>query len=129
MSTALDWIGGESGRGFEHGEEFVRLRAVLVRDPYSGKEIGADWSRPDEADLVGAYFSSQGSTDGDDPVRRQTSTRLQLIIPDPGADVRRGDRIRRGDRTWSVVGFPEADTNPWTGWRPSLVVDLEDYQG
>lgn len=127
MSTALDWIGG--GTGFEHGEQFVRLRAGVVTDPYSGDPIGEDWKNPDEEPIDGAYFSSQSSTDSDGEVRRQTATGKQLIIPDPDADVRRGDRIRQGTRTWTVEGFPEADKNPFTGWQPTLVVDVENYTG
>lgn len=127
MSTALDWIGG--GGEFEFGETFVRLRAGTITDPYSGEPIGEDWAHPDEEPLDGAYFSSQGSTDSDGEVRRQTATGKQLIIPDPDADVQRGDRIRQGTRVWSIVGFPEADKNPFTGWQPTLVVDVEDFKG
>lgn len=114
---------------FDYGEELVRQRAGQILDPYSGEPIDEDWAHPDELPLDGAYFSSQSSSDGSDEVRRQTATGMQLIIPDPDADVQRGDRIRQGSRVWSIVGFPEADTNPWTGWQPTLVVDLEDYKG
>ena len=128
MSTALDWIDG-GGDGFAFGEAFVRQRAGIIEDPYSGEPIGEDWASPDEEALDGAYFSSQGSTDSDGDVRRQTTTGKQLIVPDPDADVRRGDRIRQGTRVWSIVGFPENDTNPFTGWQPTLVVDVEDFTG
>jgi hypothetical protein len=30
---------------------------------------------------------------------------------------------------WSIVGFPENDKNPFTGWQPTLVVDVEDFKG
>ena len=114
---------------FDYGEEFVRQRAGKILDPYSDEEIGEDWGNPDEETLDGAYFSSQSSTDSDGEARRQTSTGKQLIIPDPDADVRRGDRIRQGSRIWAVVGFPENDVNPFTGWRPTLVIDVEDHVG
>lgn len=129
MSTVFDWINGSAEDEFEHGETYVRLRAGTVTDPYSGETIGEDWSNPSESPLDGAYFASQSSTDQDDPVRALTSTVKQLIIPNPRADVARGDRIRNGARTWKVVGFPEADKNPFTGWQPTLVVDLEDFVG
>ena len=114
---------------FDYGETFTRLRAAAVLDPYSGEPVGEDWGNPEEEPIAGAYFSSQASSDGDGEVRRQTETGQVLVIPDPDADVRRGDRIRRGSRVWRVVGFPEADVNPWTGWQPTLLVELEHHEG
>ena len=115
--------------GFVAVSEFVRQRAVLVPDPYDPDAAGVpSWDTPSEVTVWG-YLASISSTEGADSVRRQVLAAKQLVLDDPGADVERGDRIRQGSRVWTVVGFPEADMNPFTGWRPTRVVNLEEVQG
>lgn len=127
MVTALDFIQG-SEFAFEHTTEFVRQRAKLIVDPYDPDSAVEDWGSPDEITLTG-YFASSSSTEQTDEVREQVVTAKQLVIDDPAADVRRGDRIKLGERVWSVEGFPEDDMNPFTGWRPTLVARLEEWRG
>lgn len=115
--------------GFEVTSGFVRERARLVGDPYDPDAPGVpDWSDPDRLP-VDAYFASQSSTEQSDPVRAQLVTTKQLVFDDPHVDVRRGDRIRLGSSVWVVTGFPEADVNPFTGWQPTLVCNLEEVVG
>ena len=127
----MDAVGfiGAGGFGFEHGQTFERLRAGEIIDPYSGKVVGEDWGNPSILALSGAYLASQASTLGRDAVREPLTTTDQLILTDPLADVKVGDRIRQGGRSWSVSGFPAADINPFTGWQPTLVVNLEEPTG
>lgn len=130
MTDALGFIGSGGGFGFEHGQAFERLRAGEIVDPYNpDAPAREDWSNPDVLTIPSAHLASQSSTMGGDPVREQLTTLDQLIIDDPTADVKVGDRIRRGDHTWSVSGFPSDDTNPWSGWQPTLVVNLEQVTG
>ena len=115
--------------GFVAVSEFVRQRAVLVPDPYDPDAAGVpSWDTPDELTVWG-YLASASSIEGADPVRRQIVTAKQLVLDNPNVDVDRGDRIRQGSRVWTVVGFPESDTNPFTGWQPTRVVNLEEVQG
>lgn len=127
MGTALDFM-GESDFKFEHTTTFVRQRAGLTVDPYDPDSAVEDWNNPVEITLEG-YFASQNSTEQTDEVREQVSTTKQLVIDDPSADVKRGDRIKLDDRVWTVTGFPEDDQNPFTGWRPTLVVSLAEWRG
>jgi len=125
--TAGDWMAGDGG--FTVTSEFVRQRAVLVVDPYDPDAAGVpSWDTPDELTVWG-YLASQSSTEQADPVRAQIITTKQLILDDPDADVERGDRIRQGVKVWTVTGFPEADINPFTGWQPTRVCNLEEVQG
>lgn len=126
MATAADFIGG--GSGFEYVTEFTRQRAALTPDPYNPDRMVEDWSIPSEITVSG-YFSSQSSSENPGEVREQASTLKQLIIDDPDADVKRGDRIKQGDRIWTVEGFPEQDINPWTGWQPTLVANVREVVG
>lgn len=126
MSTALDWIDDDHPR---HLDTFDRLRAGQKPDRYNPDANVDDWSVPSRVELRGAW-SSTGSSIGADAVREQTSTTKQLVIFDPDADVREGDRIRTPDgAVFSVTGRPESDRNPFTGWRPTLVINLEEVTG
>lgn len=130
MGTALDYIQG-SAFGFEHKTEFVRLRARRIEDPYDPDSAVDDWSSPVEVVLYG-FFSSSGQSGAGEmsgEVREQVETSKTLVIDDPAADVRRGDRIRQGDKVWTVEGFPSDDMNPFTGWQPTLVVRLKERVG
>lgn len=129
MSTVADLMG--DGSFFDHDvlTGFVRLRPKRTVDPYDPENvIIGSWADADRLELQ-AYFASQASTVQSDPVRAQIITTKQLIIDDPNADVQVGDRITQGDRTWTITGVPANDTNPFTGWQPTLVVNLEEVRG
>lgn len=126
MSTALDWIGGHEP---DHLEQFTRLRAYRESDPYNPDSTVENWARVDEITVRGAWASSSSSL-GFDAVRSQLTTSKQITIFDPAADVLVGDRIRSADgHTFKITGRPESDINPWTGWRPTLVVSVEEVTG
>ena len=128
MTTAADFI-ESSGMGFEVVTTAIRQRATLVVDPYDPDAPGVpDWSKPDEAEVVG-FVSSQSSVEQEDPVRGQVVSSKVFVLEDPNADVQRGDRLKIGDQVWTVTGFPEADIHPWTGWQPTRVCALEGVVG
>lgn len=126
MTTALDWIGDNTPA---HVEPFTRQRAVQIPDRYNPDATVDDWTDPSEILLRGSWDST-GSSVGSDPVREQTTTSKRLVIFDPDADVRNGDRIvDAAGHVYTVTGRPSRDQNPFTGWRPTLVVDLEEGTG
>ena len=129
MGTLGEYIGGGAGFGFEHGETVERLRAGLVEDRYSKKQVRQDWSNPDVLVIENASIGTVGQTQGDGTQRRLTNIAALLTITDPSADVTIGDRIRRGSQIWSCVEYPETDKNPFTDWRPTLVIALEEVHG
>lgn len=128
MTTAEEFVDGDQF-GFQHVSEFMRERATLVVDPYNPDAPGVpSWDNPDTLTVYG-YLVSQSSTEQSDPVRSQLVTTKQLVLDDPTVDVRRGDRIRQGANLWTVMGIPEADVNPFTGWQPTRVCNLEEVTG
>lgn len=127
MSTALEWIDSSEP---EHLEPFTRLRAQQIPDPYNPERTVDDWSQaPDELPLHGSWDSG-GSSFGSDPVRLQLRTSKRIAIFTPEADVREGDRIRADDgAVFTVTGRPAHDKSPWTGWQPTVVLDVEEVKG
>lgn len=127
MSTALDWIGSSEP---EHLEAFMRLRAQQTPDSYNADREVDDWGKePEELPLRGSWDSG-GSSFGSDPVREQLSTSKRIAIFTPDADVREGDRIRAADgAVFLVTGRPARDVNPWSGWQPTVVLDVEEVKG
>lgn len=118
-----------SGFGFSTRTEFVRQRAAIIPDPYDPDAPGVpSWDDPNEVVVLG-YLASMSSAEQVDEVRAEVVSDAQLILDDPGADVQRGDRIRGGGKLWVVEGFPAADVNPWTAWRPTLVCNLREVVG
>ena len=129
MTSAADYLAfGDLAMG--HLEQFVRLRAGLIPDPYDPDSVIAeDWANLDRLTFR-AYISSGASTESAADRREQVVSRSVLVVPDPAIDIRRGDRIEDdAGRVWTVQGFPARDQNPFTGWRPTLVVALEEVRG
>lgn len=114
---------------FTHGQKIVRERAVQVPDPYNPDSTEMDWGDPDVLEIPGAYIYVGGSSTEAGAARESTASDAQLVIDDPGADVQRGDRIRQGNRLWVVDGFQDAPINPFDGWQPILVCNLEEDVG
>lgn len=113
---------------FDVTQEFVRKRASLKPDPYNPGRLVEDWTNP-EIGTVEAYIASGTSAVQADPVRDRVQSDAQLVIDDPDADVKVRDLIELGDRAWRVTGFPSTDINPFTGWQPTLVANLEEQRG
>ena len=128
MSTASDFVGGGDGLAMDALTSLTRTRAATKPDPYNPRRTVSDWSAPVALAFCG-YVSSTSSTEQTDAVRAQLITTVQIVIPDPATDVRAGDRITDGTRHWRVTGIPTADVNPFTGWRPTLVADVEEVDG
>ncbi|MFF7683165.1 hypothetical protein ACFZA2_10420 [Microbacterium sp. NPDC007973] len=126
MSTVLDWIADD---GPQHLEPFTRQRAQQIPDPYNPDATVDDWTTPDEAAFSGSWDST-GSSYGADVVREQLTTGKRLVVFDPDADIREGDRVLAADGArYTVTGRPARDQNPFTGWRPTLVINVEEVTG
>jgi hypothetical protein len=127
MSTAADFI-GSSDVQMDSLTTLTRKRAKKKEDPYNPERTVEDWTDPDVLAFSG-YVSSQTSTEQTDAVRAKLITTVQIIVPNPTVDVMEGDRVTDGTHSWSVTGIPIKDINPFTGWQPTLVVDVEEVDG
>jgi hypothetical protein len=117
--------------GFSHAGKFLRLRAAEISSEYNPERKSRDWDYPDMLEINGA-LSSSSSRRTPDALREQTTSNAILTLDDPDADVKLGDRIRpdpADGRCWEVTGFPSNDANPFTGWQPTLEINLTEYKG
>lgn len=127
MGTFADIVGAPSF--MPSAGPVTRVRAGRKPDPYNPSADLEDWGDPDELELEG-FIASSSSTEQTDAARESAISTAVLTIANPEADVRRGDRVRGPDgREWEVVGIPSRDGSPFTGWRPTLEVDLEEVLG
>jgi hypothetical protein len=114
---------------FDSASSFTRRRAGQKTNPYDPEETIEDWDNPDELTFE-AYWASQSSLEQSDAVRAQIVTTKQIVIANPDFDIAAGDRVIAPDGgTYRVTGFPQADVNPFTGWRPTLVANVETVVG
>lgn len=125
-----DSIGADTPFPMGHLTHMVRQRATPIQDA-GGPAYDEDWTHPELLEFDG-YLASQSSTEttaSTNPRDQGTLTSRQLIIPDPTTDIREHDRIIIQGDTWTVTGIPTRDINPFTGWQPTLVANLEHPQG
>lgn len=112
---------------FGYGQTVYRDRRQQVADPYNPAR-----TEPGTAvttiTIEGAYVGPASSVAIADPTRNQLQVQKSLYCA-PTADVKVGDRIRAGAETFEVREFPDAPSNPFTGWQPVLEVPLERVVG
>lgn len=128
----LDALGsGLPAMTFPHGETVVRERRRPVPSPYNpDKTVPGSWDDDlDVLELSSCFVDSASSSSVNDATREPVSTSKSLYSTDPSVDVRVGDRIRRGGDVFYVREPTEADTNPFTGWRPVVEIPLSMEEG
>lgn len=109
-------------------EEFERLRRKMVPSATNPDRLVAS-NVFDEPARFRGFLDSESSLDTANADREGVSSSAVLYIEDTRFDIRRGDRVRAGDRMWEVIGFPPAPMNPFTGWRPFREVKLQEVKG
>lgn len=130
MTTLTDLVEASGAGGFTMGylQDFSLYRPMLKPDPYNPDAL-IETSETEQLTISG-YLYTGGSSEQTQQPRTQIVSTASLIIPNPSANIRRGDHIEDGTgRRWRVTGFPATDVNPFTGWQPTLVAALEEVQG
>ena len=106
----------------------TRQRPATKPDPMNPRRTLTDWGSVSELEVSG-FLDSQTSGEAPDATRAQVQADAVLYIDEVSADVRRGDRLTDGTRSWTVQGFPHVPVNPFTGWQPYLAVNLREVHG
>lgn len=116
-----------SGMTFPFGRTVYRLRAGVVRDRTTNRDVRGDWTTPDVLPLDGAFIAQTSTALLGDATRAQAVEAKSLFCHGP-FDVQKGDRIRDGEEgapIYTIDGIPpSADTNPFTGWTPPREIPL-----
>ena len=87
-----------------------------------------DWSDPVRI-VVGGCALQDGSTEtGFDSAQRNPSASSATLLCPEGADIRQGDRVTLGERTWEVDGVPFPVKSP-TGRVSHVRVRLREWRG
>jgi hypothetical protein len=113
---------------FAYGETFTRLRGTPVTDPYSGEATGISWDSPNSLAIPDCGFNPGRSTEPVQDARNAVITQPEVYAP-TGSDVLAGDRLVVRGVTFEVDGNPGDYRNPFTGWRPGIVIALKEVAG
>lgn len=127
----LDDLGIGPAMEFPYGETVTRERRMPVVDPYDPtSSVPGSWDDPlDTLALEQCFIDTASSTSTNDATREPVSTSATLHCTTPDVDVKVGDRIRRGADVFYVRERSEADTNPFTGFRPVVSIPLSMEEG
>lgn len=116
------------------GQTVYRLRAGLMKDPYSDEMVDADWSMPQAPLPVPRGFVAQTSTAMLGGATREQALEAKSLFCEDGFDIQKGDRIRVGasadSALYSIEGIPPmSDVNPWTKRKALREIPLVRYVG
>jgi hypothetical protein len=110
-----------------HGHTVYRLRAGIVRDRATNRDVRGDWNNPDVLPIDGAFVAQTSTALLGDATREQ-AVEARSLFCDGTFDVQKGDRVRDGADgapIYTIDGIPPAaDTNPFTGWTPPREIPL-----
>lgn len=122
-------LGMETGLGMSSLTPMIRQRAKPVIGD-GNLVYDEDWSDPEILRFEGYLYSrSSVNSAASEPRDQGTVSDKQLIVPNHAIDIKVHDRIIINGDAWRVTGTPAANQNPFTGWRPTLVADLEQVTG
>lgn len=114
----------------EFTETFTVSRPMQVADPYNEDTTAESIESAEPFEVSGFMAAGASAEQGGEPGQERLVTARTLTISDAEADVRRGDRITdSAGRVFIVQGYGARDMNPFTGWRPTLVLHLSETTG
>lgn len=113
---------------FPYGETVTVLTAGTTTDPYSGETVPSWDETPTSVDVAGVGVEPRPSGEPLQDARNQVTSGFTLYFP-PGATVTPQNRVIVRGGTYDVLGEPAEWVNPFTGWNPGTVVQVERSEG
>lgn len=112
---------------FAHGESVTVLTAGTVTDPYSG-DASLSWDNPTELNVSGVGVEPRPSDEPVQNARHAVVSGFTLYFP-TGTVIGPQNRVVVRGGTYDVLGEAADWRNPFTGWTPGLVVQVERTAG
>lgn len=112
---------------FAHGETVTILTAGTVTDPYSGDE-SESWDNPTELNVSGVGVEPRPSNEPVQDARNAVISGFTLYLP-TGTVIGPQNRVVVRGGTYDVLGEAADWRNPFTGWAPGVVVQVERTAG
>lgn len=104
-------------------ETVVRLRPMMIEDPYSGEETEEDWSAAYELPMQTlAPAEPRPSSEPTQDARNSVTSGYTLYMS-PGSDITSKDRMRVRGVVFKVIGEP----SDWMG--AGIVVQVSNTDG
>lgn len=121
---------------FPYGETVTVLTAGTVTDPYSEETVpawklsaGQTWTiEPSGVNVTGVAVEPRPSGEPLQDARNQVVSGFTLYFPAGTAITAQNHVTVRGE-TYDVLGEPAVWKNPYTGWEPGVVVQVERWEG
>lgn len=113
---------------FPFGETITILTAGLEEDPYSG-DLAPSWELPpSEVVVPGVGVEPRPSGEPTQEARNAVMSGFTLYLP-TGTEIGPQNRVLARGETYEVLGEPAEWRNPFTGWAPGVVVQVERVEG
>lgn len=113
---------------FPYGETVQVLTAGTTTDPYSGEETPSWEETPTSVDVSGVAVEPRPSGEPLQDARNQVTSGFTLYMP-PGTAITPQNRVSVRGVTYDVLGEAAVWINPFTGWEPGIVVQVERSEG
>lgn len=112
---------------FAFGEPVTVQTAGTTSDPYSGVD-GPSWDTVTVVLVPGVGVEPRPSAEPVQDARNSVTSGFTLYFP-PGVEVTPKNRVLVRGRQYDVLGEPAEWVNPFTGWTPGAVVQVERTEG
>jgi hypothetical protein len=112
---------------FPHGETVQILTAGTTTDPYSGLPV-ANWTTTTAVTVTNVGVEPRPSSEPVQDARNSVTSGYTLYLP-TGTTITPANRVTVRGGTYDVLGEPAAWLNPFTGWAPGIIVQLQKTEG
>lgn len=113
---------------FPYGEQVTILTAGTEVDPYSGESVSSWELPPSEALVDGVGVEPRPSDEPTQEARNAVVSGFTLYLP-TGTVIGPQNRVVVRGGTYEVLGEKAEWVNPFTGWAPGVVVQVQRVDG
>lgn len=110
------------------GEEVVVLSAGTIENPYSGEDEPGWSGTPTETAVTALAVEPRPSGEPVQDARNAVVSGFTLYLP-TGTAVTAQNRVRVRGEVYEVIGDPARWRDPFTGFEPGIVVQVQRVEG